>query len=136
MAIEFDLPQDELNFTYVRSSGAGGQNVNKVNSKAVLRWNALETRALPEDVKNRFVRRYKSKLTAEGDLVLMSDRFRDQGRNASDCIEKLKALIQTVATPPKKRKPTKPTYGSKMRRLKSKKEQSEKKRNRRYRGDS
>lgn len=129
------LPQDELHFTYVRSSGAGGQNVNKVNSKAVLRWNPVQSRALAHDIRERFLARFGSRLTADGDLVVMSDRHRDQGRNAADCLEKLREMIASVWRPPKKRKATKPTFGSKVRRLKSKRAQSEKKQNRRVRGD-
>lgn len=131
----FTIPQDELIFTYARSSGAGGQNVNKVNSKAVLRWNLGSSRALPDDVKNRFLHRYGNRLTADGELVVMSDRFRDQGRNAADCLEKLREMIASVATPPKKRKATRPTFGSKIRRLKSKRENSEKKQSRRFRSE-
>lgn len=131
----FSIPREELNFTYARSSGSGGQNVNKVNSKAVLRWNARETLALPSDVKHRFLARFGSKLTADGELLITSERHRDQGRNASDCIEKLHEMIQSVAVAPKKRKATKPTFGSKQRRLKSKKEHSEKKQNRRLKLD-
>jgi ribosome-associated protein len=129
------LPQEELIFTYARSSGAGGQNVNKVNSKAILRWNPRMSRALSEGVRERFLARYGNRLTADGDLIVMSDRFRDQGRNAADCLEKLREMIATVATPPKKRRATKPTFGSKVRRLKSKREHSQKKKNRGFRDD-
>lgn len=129
------LPQDELTFTYARSSGAGGQNVNKVNSKAILRWNPGTSLALTHGMRERFFARYGSRLTVEGELILMSDRHRDQGRNAADCLEKLKEMIAAVAVPPKKRKATKPTFGSKQRRLKSKRVQSEKKQGRRDRGD-
>jgi ribosome-associated protein len=132
---QISVPQDELLFTYVRSSGAGGQNVNKVNSKAVLRWNALSSRALFGGVRERFVQRFGSRLTSDGDLIITSDRHRDQGRNAADCMEKLREMLSSIATPPKKRKATKPTYGSKMRRLKSKSVNSEKKQNRRIRDD-
>ena len=129
------IPQGELEFTYARSSGKGGQNVNKVNSKAVLRWNPETTVALSEDVRGRFLSRYRNRLTAEGELVLMSDRFRDQGQNVSDCLDKLHEMIAAVLVPPKKRKPTKPTFGSKKRRLKAKKEHSEKKQTRRWSED-
>lgn len=129
--IEISIPRSELHFSYVRSSGAGGQNVNKVNSKAVLRWSPLASQVLSEGARERFLKKYGSKLTGNGELVLMSDRFRDQGQNASDCLDKLKTMIRTVLTPPKKRKATKPTYGAKMRRLKAKKANSEKKQSRR-----
>lgn len=129
--IHIDLPKEELNFTYARSSGAGGQNVNKVNSKAVLRWNPTTSRVLREDQRERFLAKFGTRLTSEGELILMSDRHRDQGRNAADCLDKLREMIASIARPPKARKATKPTYGSKVRRLKAKKEHSEKKQNRR-----
>ena len=134
IARRFSIAQDELNFTFARSSGAGGQNVNKVNSKAVLRWNPGTSRSIPFDVRERFYLRYGSKLTTEGDLVLMSDVHRDQGRNVADCLDKLHEMLNSVAFAPRKRRATKPTYGSKQRRLKSKKEHSEKKSNRRKPG--
>jgi ribosome-associated protein len=129
------IPQDELEFTYARSSGSGGQNVNKVNSKAVLRWNALNSRVLQGGIRERFLARFGNRLTVDGDLIIMSDRHRDQGKNASDCLEKLREMLKQVATPPKKRRATKPTFGSKIRRLKSKRALSDKKKGRRVRDD-
>jgi ribosome-associated protein len=114
-----------LIFTYARSSGAGGQNVNKVNSKAVLRWNPNASVAMPAAVRARFLAKFAGKLTGDGELIIMSDSFRDQGRNAADCIERLREMISSVWVAPKKRKATKPTFGSKQRRLKSKKAKSE-----------
>lgn len=134
-APSINIPREEIEFTYARSSGAGGQNVNKVNSKAILRWNPTTTRALREDQRERFLRKFSTRLTSEGELILMSDRHRDQGRNAADCMEKLREMIASILRPPKARKATKPTFGSKMRRLKSKKEHSEKKQSRRYKPD-
>lgn len=124
------IPQDELNFTYTRSSGKGGQNVNKVSSKAVLRWDPTTSKAMPEAVRQRFFTRFASKLTTEGELILTSDIHRDQGRNVSECIQKLKDMIESVWRAPKVRRATKPTFGSKQRRLKAKKNHSEKKKNR------
>ena len=124
------VPHAEIEFTYARSSGAGGQNVNKVNSKAVLRWRPLESEGLPADVRERFNRAFAGRLTLSGDLVLMSEAHRDQIRNASDCLEKLRAMLQQVALPPKPRKKTKPTYGSKQRLLATKRSTSDKKRGR------
>jgi protein subunit release factor B len=71
------IADDELKFTFVRSSGPGGQNVNKVNSKAVLRWNALASTGLPDAVRQRFITRFGGRLTEHGDLVLTSQRYRD-----------------------------------------------------------
>ena len=129
------IPQDELEFTYVRSSGAGGQNVNKVSSKAVLRWNPNTSRAMSEPQRLRFLEAFASKLTKEGELMLTSDRHRDQGRNTADALEKLREMIASIAKPPKARKATKPTFGSKQRRLKSKKVNSDKKAGRRWSED-
>lgn len=129
------IPLEEFRFTYVRSSGPGGQNVNKVNSKAVLRWAVTESPSLPEDVRSRLLTRIASQLTNEGELILSSDRYRDQPRNREDCLEKVRTLLRAVATPPKKRRPTKPSRASKERRLKSKQTQSQKKQQRRYRDE-
>src|SRR5580704_4135357 len=87
------IPHEEFTFTFVRSSGPGGQNVNKVNSKAVLRWPILHSVTLPSEVRQRFVGRFGRRLTGEGELVLSSQRYRDQGRNVADCLEKLKAML-------------------------------------------
>ena len=124
------VPLRELKFTYSRSQGPGGQNVNKVNTKATLRWSVKENDSLPEHVRQRFLERYKRRITLEGDLVMTSQRFRDRGRNVADCLEKLRALIAAVSTPPKKRKPTKPTKGSKRRRRESKEANSQRKQRR------
>lgn len=128
---EFNLPQDEIQFTYARSSGKGGQNVNKVNSKAVLKWNAVQSKALPFGVRARFLSKFGNRLNSEGELTLMADNHRDQGRNAAECILKLKEMVQSVWTAPKVRRATKPTFGSKVRRLKTKKVNSERKASRR-----
>ncbi|MES2963792.1 MAG: alternative ribosome rescue aminoacyl-tRNA hydrolase ArfB [Bdellovibrionota bacterium] len=119
------IPQDELHFTYARSSGAGGQNVNKVNSKAVLRWMPTTSRAMPEGVRTRFMNKFASRLNSEGELIVTSERHRDQGRNAADCLDKLREMIASVWQAPKKRKATKPTFGSKQRRIKAKKSRGE-----------
>jgi ribosome-associated protein len=121
----------ELALSYVRSSGPGGQNVNKVSSKAVLRWNVLASAALPPDVRQRFLAKFQNRLTGEGELVITSQRYRDQPRNAADAREKLQAMLASVATPPKKRKATRPTKGSVERRIKSKQTVSKKKQLRR-----
>ena len=121
------VPMSELSFTFARSSGPGGQNVNKVNSKAQMRWPVAATESLPEDVKQRFLTRHVRRITNEGEFLLNSQRYRDQPRNIADCLEKLRALLAEVAVAPTPRKKKKPTRGSKERRLKSKRETSEKK---------
>ena len=121
------VPRKEFQFTYARSQGPGGQNVNKVNSKATLRWPVTENRSLPDDVRARFLARYRHRLTGEGELIITSQRYRDRIRNVGDCLEKLRQLILAVSMAPTKRKPTKPTKGSKVRRRKNKEANSRKK---------
>jgi ribosome-associated protein len=125
------IPLREFEFTYARSSGPGGQNVNKVSSKAILRWPVLTSPSLPEDVRKRLLARHRRQITASGDLIIASQRFRDAGRNTADCLEKLRHMLAEVAKAPPRRKPTKPTRGSVKRRLQAKRQQSEKKHRRR-----
>jgi ribosome-associated protein len=125
-----NIPESEIEFSFVRSSGPGGQNVNKVNSKAVLRWNVVSSPSLREDVRARFLHEYASKLTSDGDLILTSDSFRDQGRNRDDCLQKLHDMIQKVALPPKARKKTKMSWSRKNKNKASNKIHSERKKSR------
>jgi ribosome-associated protein len=124
------VPLRELEIRFVRSSGPGGQNVNKVSSKAVLRWGAAESRALPPAVHRRFLDRYGRRITKEGELVLASDRFRDQGRNAADCVAKLQSMIDAVAAEPRPRKATHPSRASRERRLEAKRRRAQTKEHR------
>lgn len=128
---DIEIPDTEFEFTYARSGGPGGQNVNKVNSKAVLRWNPSACASLPFGVLRRFLSRYHNRITREGDIVLHSQRYRDQGRNTADCIERLREMILAVVAPPAQRKKTRPSRGANRRRLENKKQASEKKQNRR-----
>ncbi len=121
----------ELHFSYARSPGPGGQHVNKVNSKAILKWPVETTAALPDEVKQRFINRYARRITKEGVVVIQSHRYRDQGRNVADCLHKLREMILSVVNQPKPRKPTKVTQAAKRRRLDSKKRLSDKKKSRR-----
>ncbi len=125
------IPRAEFSFSYARSGGPGGQNVNKVNSKATLRWAVATTPSLPEDVRARFLAKYATRITKEGDLVLTSQRHRDAPTNAEDCVEKLAELIRAVATLPKARKATRPTRGSVERRHEAKRRNSARKAGRR-----
>ena len=110
----------EFSFSFSRSSGAGGQNVNKLNTKATLRWEVARSQGLPKDVRARFLERYRRRITADGELVLTSQRFRNQGQNVADCLEKLRGMLAAVARPPRTRRATKPTRSSVERRLSSK----------------
>jgi ribosome-associated protein len=115
------ISEDEFHWSYARSGGPGGQNVNKVASKAELRWNVVASPSLPGDLKNRLLAHVRKRITTEGELVLTSQRYRDQSQNRKDCLEKLRLLILHVVTPPRPRKATKPTHASRLRRLQAKK---------------
>lgn len=125
------IPMSEFQFTFSRSSGPGGQNVNKVNTKAQLRWPLLNSPSVPEPVRQRFIQSYPRRLTDDGDVLVVSQRFRDQGRNVSDCLEKLREMLAAVAVAPRRRKKTRPSRASVERRLKAKRQTTEKKQSRR-----
>lgn len=119
-----DIPDAEFQWSYVASGGPGGQNVNKVASKAVLRWNVTASNALSPEVKARFLTQQKNRITVEGELVLSSQKTRDQAVNREDCLEKLRAMVLQALVRPTVRKVTKPSKGSKRRRLADKKHRS------------
>ncbi len=128
------VPDDELHFTFARSGGPGGQNVNKVSSKAILHWDFAANTTLPAEVKDRLRRHHSKRLTTEGQLVIQGQRFRDQAKNIEDCRDKLRQIILQALHPPRPRKPTRPSRGSKLRRLAAKRRQSERKAGRRQPG--
>lgn len=123
----FKVPLSEIEISYARSSGPGGQNVNKVNSKATLRWNVLTSPSITETLRTRLLSKLASRLTVEGEVVISGDRFRDQSRNRDDCFEKLRITLADAAAIPKVRKRTKPTKSSQRRVKEGKKMQSQKK---------
>jgi ribosome-associated protein len=125
------IPETEFDWSYARAGGPGGQNVNKVSSKAVLRWNVRASPSLPEHVKDRLIALNRRRVTNTGDLILASQRYRDQERNRQDCLEKLAELVREAATLPKARRATRPTRGSKVRRLAAKRHRSLRKAERR-----
>ena len=114
------IPDDEFSWSFVRSGGPGGQNVNKVASKAVLRWDLATSSSLPAEVKARLRTQQRHRITNEGDFLLTSSRYRDQERNRLDCLDKLRAFILQATVVPKVRKKKKPTRASKERRLQTK----------------
>ncbi len=128
---KIEIPLREFRFGFSRSSGPGGQNVNKLNTKVTLHWNVERSPALPEDVRRRLVARYGRRVSRDGNLVLTSQRFRDQGRNVGDCLEKLRSMIEEVARPPRSRKPTRPGRAAVESRLREKRVRSTLKRGRR-----
>jgi ribosome-associated protein len=125
------IPPEELEWSYARAGGPGGQNVNKVSSKAVLRWDVRNSLSVPGDVKARFEAQQRQRITTEGVLVMSSQRFRDQERNRADCLEKLRELLLIAATVEKPRKKSKPTRASKRRRVEEKRRRSATKQGRR-----
>jgi ribosome-associated protein len=118
------IPEEEFSWSFVRAGGPGGQNVNKVSSKAVLRWNVRASPGLPDDVKARFLAGQHRRITGEGDLVLTSQRYRDQERNRQDCLEKLRDLVLRATLVPKARKKKKPSRAARERRLAAKRHRS------------
>ena len=133
MAVE--LPLRELRFGFARSSGPGGQNVNKVESKAVLRWDVGTSRALPAAVLARFRARFARRIHSDGVFALSSQRHRARERNVADCLAKLAAMLAEVASPPRKRKATRPGRAARERRLAEKRAVGRRKAERRARED-
>ncbi len=122
-----DLIFNELVFKAVRSSGSGGQNVNKVSTKVELRFDVEHSEFLTGDEKARIFKKLKNRISNEGILIITSDKERTQLRNKNKAVELFFDLLEQALKKPKKRKKTKPTRASKEKRLKEKKVQSEKK---------
>ena len=119
------LDDSELEITFVRSSGPGGQNVNKVATAAQLRFDAMHSRSLPPDVRDRLRARAGSRLTRDGVLVITARRFRTQERNRADAIARLVELIRAAAVPPRARRRTKIPRAAKARRVDDKRRRSQ-----------
>lgn len=114
----------ELHEKFVRSSGPGGQNVNKVSTAVQLRFNVAQSENIPHSVKMKILNSGDSRLTKDGELVLIAESFRTQEANRKDAVERLKEIIRKAAFVPKKRIPTRPSLGAKKRRLESKAKRS------------
>jgi len=127
-----EIPLAELRFKFNRSSGPGGQNVNKLNTRAELQYNFAQSAVLSALQRQRIAEKLSARVNSEGLLIVNSERFRTQGRNREDCLDKLSALLaEAIKPPPPKRRKTKPGRAARVRRLDGKKRHSEKKKSRR-----
>jgi len=118
------IDPDEVDFSAIRAQGAGGQNVNKVSSAVHLRYD-IHASSLPVDVKERLLALRDSRITQEGVFVLKAQQHRTQEMNRADALARLQAVVDSVAVAPRVRRATKPTYGSKQRRLEGKSQRSQ-----------
>jgi len=113
------VDEREVSFTAIRAQGAGGQNVNKVSSAVHLRFD-VHASSLPDDLKQRLVALSDQRITADGVVVIKAQTSRSQDANRAEALARLQELVDSVATPPRARRATKPTYASKQRRLEGK----------------
>ena len=124
----------EVGLSYARSGGPGGQHVNKTSTKVLLRWNLETTAALTEEQRARVRQKLASRLTEDGELLVTSERYRDQSRNVDDAVAKFAALLRDALHVPRKRKATKPTRASQKRRMDAKRRRGDIKKQRRRPG--
>lgn len=124
------LNEDEIQESFIRSSGPGGQNVNKVETAVQIRFDARHSKNIPTGIYARLRTLAGQKMTKDGVIVITANEFRSQDRNRKAAVERLVALIEQATIVPKHRRPTKPTYSSKLKRLDKKTQRSQTKKNR------
>jgi len=129
------LDEKELVFDFIRASGPGGQNVNKVSTAVQLRFDVANSPSLPADVKERLIKLAGNRMTEDGILIIEAKRFRSQEKNRIDAVQRLVTLIQKAAEPAKKRKPTRPSVTARAARVGAKRQRGELKRTRKYNPD-
>lgn len=127
------IPRDRVRVRFARSGGPGGQNVNKVETKAEIRFVLAKADWIPETARSRLAARHRHRVNAEGEFVVTSTRTRSQAQNLEDCFEKLAAWIEEAGRVPKRRVPTKATRASRLRTLEAKRRRSRAKDARRWR---
>ncbi len=115
------LDESEVEFSFIRSPGPGGQNVNKVATAVQLRFDVIHCASLAEDVRNRLLSQAHNQISQRGELIIKASRYRTQERNKHDALERLRTILQKAEKPPQKRKKTKPSRAAKERRLTEKK---------------
>jgi ribosome-associated protein len=123
MTSPITVSPDEVEISAIRAQGAGGQNVNKVSSAVHLRFD-IRASSLPEPIKERLLALADQRITGDGVVVIKAQTSRSQEANRAEALQRLNELVNSVAVPPKPRRPTKPTYGSKQRRLEGKSQRS------------